>query len=285
MMKHLSAALAAMTLPLVLAVPLAAQAQSEPSYAQPEYGQADAQIRGRVTGFDGGYNLTVRDERGYIDNVQLHQGTIINPTGITLAPGMIVSILGFNEGPYFGANEIDTPYSYYSGVPYYGGHPWYYYGPSITLGFFFGNPGWWHGGYFHDGGYRWNAGVRVYNNVRFNNVYHGGAYHGRSYVAPPERGGYYRGASAVHEHGPGGYQGNHGSHRPQDNHTVYQGHVNNGGYQAQANHGNYQVQGGHRVYQVQGAHREAQAHGSNQGAHGGHEGGHGDHGGHEGDRH
>ncbi len=44
-------------------------------------------------------HLQVRDEQGYVDNVQLHQGTIINPTGITLEPGMVVSILGYNSGP------------------------------------------------------------------------------------------------------------------------------------------------------------------------------------------
>ena len=59
----------------------------------------DQQIRGRISSFDGGYNLTVADERGFTDNVQLHDGTIINPTGLTLAPGMVVSILGYNAGP------------------------------------------------------------------------------------------------------------------------------------------------------------------------------------------
>jgi hypothetical protein len=145
MMKHVSAvALAALTMvPLALGAPHGALAQPVPSYARH---QDDLQIRGRVTGFDGGYNLTVRDDRGYIDHVQLHQGTIINPTGITLAPGMVVNILGSNAGDYFAANEIDTPYSFYGGVPYYYGHPWNYYGPSVSLGFYFGNTGWWHRG-------------------------------------------------------------------------------------------------------------------------------------------
>ncbi len=205
-------ALAAFTLAsCAAAAPLAAQAQDEPSYAQPQYAQADAQIRGRIASFDGGYNLTVRDERGYIDNVQLHDGTIINPTGLTLAPGMIVSILGYNAGPYFDANEVDTPYTYYGGSPYYGGHPWNYYGPSISLGFFFGNPGWWHGGYF-GGGYRWNSGVRVYSNVHINDVYRGGGYRGRSYVAPPARGGYSRAPAGAHGNAPSGYQGHARGH-------------------------------------------------------------------------
>ena len=187
MIKSLLAALAALT----FAVPLAAQAQDMPSYAQgqPAYAYGEANIHGRIVSFDGDYALQVRDEQGYVDNVQLHQGTIINPTGLTLAPGMVVSILGYNAGPYLAANEIDTPYTYYGGVPWYGGHPWNYYGPSISLGFFFGNPGWWHGNAFV-GGFRYNGGVRVYNNVQFRNVHTGGVYRGRDYVAPPERGGY-----------------------------------------------------------------------------------------------
>jgi len=200
MIKHLAAAFAALT----LAAPLAARAQDVPSYAQPQYANADVQIRGRIASFDGAYNLTVRDEGGYVDNVQLHPGTIINPTGITLAPGMIVSILGYNTGPYLAANEVDTPYAFYAGQPYYYGHPWYYYGPTISLGFFFGNPGWWHGGYFH-GGYHLVGGVRVYDNVRVTTVYRsGGSFQGRNYVAPPGRGGYYGHPQSEHvQHGHG----------------------------------------------------------------------------------
>jgi opacity protein-like surface antigen len=121
--------------------PVAASAQEVPSYAQPV--NQDHQIRGRVTAFDGHYGLTVRDDRGYIDNIRLHQGTVINPTGLTLAAGMVVSVVGYNAGSYFAANVIDTPYTYVYGIPYYYGHPWYYYGPSVSLGFFFGGP--WHG--------------------------------------------------------------------------------------------------------------------------------------------
>ena len=141
MRKILSALVAA----LFLSAPLAAGAQIVPSYSddQQAYG-GDAQIHGRILNFDGAYNVQVRDEQGYVDNVQLHQGTIINPTGLTLEPGMVVSILGYNAGPFFAANEIDTPYTYNYGLPYYGGHPWNYYGPSVSLGFF-GNTGWWHG--------------------------------------------------------------------------------------------------------------------------------------------
>jgi hypothetical protein len=155
MFKQLLAAAAA----LALAAPIAAQAQEIPSYAA----QSDQQIRGRIANFDGAYSLQVRDDNGYIDNVELHDGTVINPTGLTLEPGMIVSILGDNAGNAFDADEIDTPYNYDDGIPYYGGHRWDYYGPSVDLSFFFGNSGWW-----HRGGGRYDRGV-AYSGSRGNN--------------------------------------------------------------------------------------------------------------------
>ena len=194
-MKRILTALI-LVLPLSLSA-LPASAQSAPSYA---VANDDAQIRGRIVSFDGGYSVQVRDENGYIDRVQLHEGTIINPTGLTLAPGMIVSILGYNAGPVFAANEIDTPYTFYAGVPYYAGHPWNYYGPTISLGFFFGNVGWWNGAAFV-GPARFVAGARVYPQARVIAAYHGGTFQGRTYVAPPEHGGYHAPAHpvAVHE--------------------------------------------------------------------------------------
>jgi hypothetical protein len=65
------------------------------------------------------------------------------------------------------ANEIDTPYTIDAGIPYYAGHTWDYYGPSIDLAFFFGNVGWWHGNEFA-GGFRYDRGARVYANVNVN---------------------------------------------------------------------------------------------------------------------
>lgn len=189
MIKYLFAGVAA----FALLGPAAALAQPIPSYAEPpppSYASGEENVHGRVISFDGQYSLQVRDERGFVDNVRLHPGTIINPTGLTLAPGMIVSILGYNAGPYLAANEIDTPYAFYAGVPYYAGHPWYYYGPTISLGFFFGNGGWWHGPAFH-GPYRWAGGARVYAGPVGVGVYRGGTYHGRDYVAPAEHGGWY----------------------------------------------------------------------------------------------
>jgi hypothetical protein len=179
---------------VLLAAPISVNAQDLPSYATQS---GDTQIRGRVLSFDGGYTVDVRDERGYIDHVRLHRGTIINPTGLTLSSGMIVSILGYNAGTYFAANEVDTPYTFDYGIPYYGGRPWDYYGPRYTIGFFFGNPGWWHGPSFY-GSYHYAGGARIYDNVRVHDVYHGGTFRGRDYVAPRSAGGYDPHAQSAH---------------------------------------------------------------------------------------
>jgi len=126
-------ALGLATLPLV--------ANAEPSYAVPGgYGQT---IQGRVTGFDGHYSLAVRDSRGYIDNVQLHQGTVINPTGLTLEPGMNVTVTGVNDGSYFVANEIDAPNlaGAYGGYPAYANNGYPAYGAYPYVGYYGGNYG------------------------------------------------------------------------------------------------------------------------------------------------
>jgi len=198
MRTKILAALAA----LAFLTPIAAAAQDVPSYAEPNAGPGyqDEQIQGRITSFDGAYSLTVQDDRGFVDNVQLHDGTIINPTGLTLEPGMVVSIMGYDAGSFFAANEVDTPYSYVGAVPYYGGHPWNYWGPAISLGFFFGNPGWWHGGYFR-GGYVWHGNARYYN-APVRSIYVGGTFRGRTYVAPRSRGGYYPRARTTVIHHP-----------------------------------------------------------------------------------
>jgi hypothetical protein len=138
----------------VTGIPAAAQPAGLPSYATGE-----ESIRGRITSFDGKYNLQLRDDRGFVDNVSLHDGTIINPTGLRLASGQSVTILGQNSGKTFEANEIDTPYSSYGLVPYAApgyayGYPVYGYGyygypyrayPAFGLGFRtggFGFRGW-----------------------------------------------------------------------------------------------------------------------------------------------
>ena len=114
--------------------PVAARAQSlTPSYATP----VDS-IKGTISHFDGATTMYVRDERGYIDTVTLHKGTIINPTGIKLEPGYAVTVTGEPDGSTFVANEIDTPYHFVS-VPYYPyAYDPYLYGPLPYYGLGFG---------------------------------------------------------------------------------------------------------------------------------------------------
>jgi hypothetical protein len=120
---------------------LPAAAQPTPSYAA---GAADERIQGTIAAINGPYDISVRDSRGFLDNVTLHQGTIINPTGLTLAPGQSVTISGINQGGAFAANEIDTPYTNLAVVPYpvYYGYPYGYgwrgYGPAYHIGLGFG---------------------------------------------------------------------------------------------------------------------------------------------------
>jgi hypothetical protein len=108
------------------ALPAAAQPAHLPSYASGE-----ETIRGRIASIDGKYHLQVRDERGYLDRVTLHDGTVINPTGLRLSPGQSVTIMGHTNGKSFEANEIDTPYANYGpvyacGYPPYGYYPYPY---------------------------------------------------------------------------------------------------------------------------------------------------------------
>jgi hypothetical protein len=150
-----------------------------PSYAAPapSYSSTDEVIKGRISSFDGAYSLAVHDDRGFIDNVKLRQGTVINPTGIRLAAGMSVTIHGVNRGSAFEANQIDTPYSSFAAVPVYGpvpiygsiypyGYPAYPYPVygypygRVSIGIGFG--GW--GGYGW-GGYGW-GGYRGYGRFR-----------------------------------------------------------------------------------------------------------------------
>jgi hypothetical protein len=136
----LGAALAA-----ALIAPAVASAQSVPSYA--DAGGSNQQIQGTIAAIDGTWNISVNDANGYTDNVALHQGTIINPTGLTLEPGMNVTVDGYADGPTFDAMEIDTPYQYSGPAPvavYYGPgvvYPGFAvgWGPSFSLSFDFAN--------------------------------------------------------------------------------------------------------------------------------------------------
>jgi hypothetical protein len=120
---------------LTLAVPAAAQPAPPPSYAV----QGEERIQGTIRSIDGKYAISVRDRRGFVDNVQLHDGTIINPTGLRLAPGQRVTIFGRADGNVFAANEIDTPYQTVL-VPAYPYYPYGYYpyGPRYGFGLRFG---------------------------------------------------------------------------------------------------------------------------------------------------
>jgi len=122
-----------------LITPAVASAQ-DASYAD---SGANQQIQGTVAAINGTWNISVDDANGYTDSVQLEQGTIINPTGLTLEPGMNVTIDGYADGQNFDALEIDTPYQYSGPAPvavYYGPGDWYPgyangWGPSFSLSF------------------------------------------------------------------------------------------------------------------------------------------------------
>ena len=131
--------------------------------AQPSYARHDESIHGRISSFDGHYQLLVKDDRGYVDRVALREGTIIQPVGLTLARGMSVTIRGHNDGATFTAFEVDVPYNaapaYGSGYapayapypvyepyyppyvyPNYPYYPSYFYGPTFSLRIGFGGP-------------------------------------------------------------------------------------------------------------------------------------------------
>ena len=62
-------------------------------------------LRGTVTYFNA-FNMTVRADGRYIP-VHLHQGTVINPTGTTLVPGMHVNVFGYwQANGQFHADQI-----------------------------------------------------------------------------------------------------------------------------------------------------------------------------------
>ena len=133
-----------------------AGAQTAPNRPTPTYAtpSGDEQIRGHISAITGKYSIQVRDNRGYLDNVTLHQGTVINPTGLALAPGMQVTISGLNAGATFAANEINTPYTVALVQPYYGGYGYGGYGFGGFGGY---GPGFGFGGFgpFYRGGFFW----------------------------------------------------------------------------------------------------------------------------------
>jgi hypothetical protein len=96
---------------LVAACLLPASAGAEtPTYARP-LPSGDQIVTGIIDDFSGKYGLTLRDDRGYLDNVRLHQGTVIEPTGTQLRAGMHVTLIGHPEGRVFVVDEVDVPQS------------------------------------------------------------------------------------------------------------------------------------------------------------------------------
>jgi hypothetical protein len=132
--------------------PYGQQQQQTYSVPPPPYGNQNA-IKGTISGFDGQWIVYMHDEKGYTDHVTLHQGTIINPTGIKLIEGMRVTIYGYAQGSTFEANRVDVAYSPYS--PYYGanGEPAYGYGDNG-----YGYGGGYGGGYGYGSPYGYGYG-------------------------------------------------------------------------------------------------------------------------------
>ena len=109
-----------------------------PSYAKPNL---TLTLHGRIRSVDTPTSLTVADENGYLDSIQLGHGTIIYPTGLILRAGMPITIIGTNNGSVFHANEIDlvvepVPYGqapvYVVPRYWYPGYP-YAWGPAYDL--------------------------------------------------------------------------------------------------------------------------------------------------------
>jgi hypothetical protein len=179
-----------------LLAPAAASAQDVPSYARPSYViSTDETVHGRIRSVDGAFNISVDDDRGFVDSVELHQGTIINPTGLTLSPGMSVTILGTNAGSAFSANEIDTPYTYDGPLPtpvYYGPGYWcpgfaYGYGPSFSLAIVIGGGGPWSYEHRPFYGRPWDGHAYFGGYVGAVPVARGRVEERRSYSGPAER--------------------------------------------------------------------------------------------------
>jgi hypothetical protein len=77
------------------------------SLARPPYAVQVETMRGQIIFFDGRFALQVRDPRGFVDNVQLHEGTVIHPTGLRLRAGMPVAVTGSPRGQLLVATEVD----------------------------------------------------------------------------------------------------------------------------------------------------------------------------------
>jgi len=120
-----------------MALPARVWAQTLPPRTTPGSTVGNETIRGVIESVLGPYRILVRDNRGFVDDVTLRPGTVINPRGLRLAVGMSVTIGGFAAGSTFTAVEIDAPSEYGapSGSPYYDySSPGYYfdYEPNLV---------------------------------------------------------------------------------------------------------------------------------------------------------
>ncbi|HTJ27256.1 MAG TPA: hypothetical protein VMA36_13935 [Candidatus Limnocylindria bacterium] len=272
-LSRMFAAALALTVTVLLGAPMTARAQALPPYAQPAPVSQDQTIRGRIASIDGAFHITVHDERGYVDSVELHQGTIINPTGLTLAPGMSVTVIGYPSGSSFTANEIDTPYTYSGPAPtpvYYGAGWWYPgfgygYGPAFSLSLVFGN-----GGYHYARGPFYGHAWFGYAPFGLAFSYAAGGYAiGVGYYGAP----YYRGGSYGYPYYRGGYYGSpyHGGYHGT---PYYHGAYNGGAYHGGTYNGGAYRGGGYGGTYHGGAYQGGGYHGG-----GGYQGGGGYHGG------
>ncbi|HTJ26482.1 MAG TPA: hypothetical protein VMA36_09970 [Candidatus Limnocylindria bacterium] len=69
---------------------------------------SDEHVQGVVADFDGQEHLTLRDDRGFIDDVSLGDQTRITPEGSRIVPGMRLALTGYNAGKWFDATAIDV---------------------------------------------------------------------------------------------------------------------------------------------------------------------------------
>jgi hypothetical protein len=91
-----------------LLLPVAAGADTSNSEAR----SCEQTIHGMIDSINGKYGLTVHGGRVGFERVTMHRGTIINPIGLQLKPGMRVTIAGHAAGGTLDAVEIDAPVEY-----------------------------------------------------------------------------------------------------------------------------------------------------------------------------
>ena len=262
---------AAVSMAAMLAMPIAARAQ-----AAPGYGSDDETVRGTISSIEGKYTVYVRDQRGYVDTIHLHDGTIINPTGLELSPGQSVEIHGRTDGHAFDANEIDTPYDqdaqastgdpgpgyatddiapdagYVAPYPYYSYYPAYAlsYPAFVSLGFGFGCCyggyfGGYYGGGFYGHGY-WGHGYGGYGGYGHGYGYgyggrgYGYGYNGRGYGTTNAYGYRHTNGTTYGRSSYGGYSRSAGSY------GGYSRSSYNGSARSAGSYGGYGRGGGYR---------------------------------------